>query len=347
MRVRWKWTALVLALSVSLLLMISGLTAAAAESVDLERECSLTLTGEAFEDLANANVVMDVYQVASAQSVSGYDTYSFAPVEGCEGLHLEDVGTGEEDTYTIAVETATAVLKQGMSPAAESVPMGERAEGLKSGLYLVLLHTQGMEDYVQRDAEERVVSTRACSVTYDYTFAPELVALPNKDSGSTSGAGEWVYDMQGAVKAQQQRRLVGVEISKTLEGYNPALGTATCVFDVEAVLDQDGDGVAENVYSDALSLTFNESGTKSLIVPLPVGAQVTVEEVYTGAGYELTAGEKQQSVTIRSGDDTPVVHFTNRANGRLVGGTSVTNHFVYSAEEGHWDWKPLADSTAE
>lgn len=341
MRVRWKWTASVLALSVSLLLMISGLTAAAAQSVDLEKECSITLSGEAFEDMVNANVVMDVYQVAAAQPVPNSNSYSFVPVEGCQGLGIENVGTGEEDSYAVAMKTATAVLNQGMTPAAQSVALGSSAGGLKSGLYLVLLHTQGLESYVQRDANQTVTSTLAHSNEYTYTFAPELVALPNQ-----SADGAWVYDLSGAVKAQQERKSAGLTITKTLEDYNPALGTATCVFDVEAVMDRDGDGVAEKVFSDALSLSFNASGTKSLNVELPIGAQVTVQEVYSGAGYQLSAGEQTQSVTIQGGESAQV-HFTNRSSGKLVGGTSVTNHFVYNVSEGHWDWSPLADSTAE
>jgi hypothetical protein len=81
-------------------------------------------------------------------------------------------------------------------------------------------------------------------------------------------------------------------------------------------------------------------------VNLPVGASVTVTEVYTGSSYQLSAGERTQSVTM-GGEESPRVSFTNRWNGEEVGGTSVNNHFVYSAAEGRWDWTPLADSTAE
>ena len=150
----------------------------------------------------------------------------------------------------------------------------------------------------------------------------------------------------GALKAAQERLNGVLELSKTLESYNPSLGTATFVFDVEADLDRDGDGKAERVYSDVLSLAFSAKGTKTLNVELPVGAQVTVSEVYTGESYERVGGGESQKVTMKDAQSTKV-HFTNRWNGGQVGGTSVTNHFAYSAGEGQWIWKPLADSLGE
>lgn len=110
---------------------------------------------------------------------------------------------------------------------------------------------------------------------------------------------------------------------------------------MEAELDRDGK--TETVYSDVLTLSFSETGTKTLSVELPIGARVTVTEVYTGASYERSGGAQTQSVTVTA-DEVARVHFTNRWNGGTIGGTSVTNHFTFSIEKSQWEWKPLADS---
>lgn len=341
---RWKRSAAALLLVVGLVLTLFGLSVSAAQSVDLERSCSLSLSTGAYEDLNNAQVVLDLYRVAEAAPVEGYDTYRFSPAAGLESLGLEDAGLPDTDSQDLAVRTATAVLDQARTPEVQGAGTDTTVSDLKAGLYLVLARGSGVEDYVRRDESGAVTATLAHSDLYDYRFSPELVALPNKEGGNTAGPGAWIYDLSGSLKATQTRRSGTLEIVKNLESYNAALGTATFVFDVEAELDQDGDGKAEKVYSDALALSFSAAGTKTLEVALPLGAQVTVTEVYSGASYELSGGKRTQSVTVASGEAAQV-QFTNRWNGKPVGGTSVTNHFTYQTD--HWEWTPQADSTAE
>lgn len=336
---RWKRSALALFLAVGLALTIFGLSVSAAQSVDLERSCSLSLSTGAYEDLCNAQVVLDLYRVADAVPDQSGSSYGFAPAAGLETLGLEVVGSGQGDAQTLASQAAAAVLDRNMSPVVTAAPADSAVRDLKAGLYLVLARGRDMSDWVRRDESGAVTATVAQSARFVYSFAPELVALPNTESG-----GGWVYDLTGGLKATQTRKTGVLELSKTLESYNATLGTATFVFDVEAVLDQDGDGTAEKVYSDALAICFSAAGTKTLELPLPVGAQVTVTEVYSGSSYELSGGERTQSAVIGA-EEAAKLHFTNRWNGGQVGGTSVTNHFSYQTD--HWDWTPQSDSTAE
>lgn len=65
-----------IALTACMILGLSGWTVESARAVDLDQECSLTVSPGEAEDLQNADVVLDLYQVARAVPVSGYDTYS-------------------------------------------------------------------------------------------------------------------------------------------------------------------------------------------------------------------------------------------------------------------------------
>ena len=339
MSLSWKRTGALLLL-VLLLLTAFGPGVRADERVDVNRSCSLRLSTGAVEDLKNAHVVLDLYRVAVAQGVG--NNILFTPVTGLEGLGLENIGRSVEDPHTLAGTAAAAVLDKHIPAAVTGAAADSVIPSLPSGLYLVLARGQDVEDYVIRDANGAVTATVAQSEQCRYQLYPELVSLPYRSDAQSP----WVYEVTGALKAAQERLNGVLELSKTLESYNPSLGTATFVFDVEADLDRDGDGKAERVYSDVLSLAFSAKGTKTLNVELPVGAQVTVSEVYTGESYERVGGGESQKVTMKDAQSTKV-HFTNRWNGGQVGGTSVTNHFAYSAGEGQWIWKPLADSLGE
>ena len=117
---------------------------------------------------------------------------------------------------------------------------------------------------------------------------------------------------------------------------------ATFVFTVEAVLH---DNI---VYSNAVSMTFDGPGIQSELIAdrIPVGAQVTVTEVYSGAAYQVAAGSAQvQTVTMAnadagSADFANIASFQNVYDGSGREGAAITNHFEYMDDgEGLiWNW---------
>ena len=74
-----------------------------AEAVDFNQKCSVTVeptdpkNEQMTADLKNADVVIDLYQVAKAVPVEGYDTYTFEFLSGYEKL---------EEIYDKAPENA-------------------------------------------------------------------------------------------------------------------------------------------------------------------------------------------------------------------------------------------------
>ncbi len=220
---------------------------------------------------------------------------------------------------------------------ADGTPLG-------SGLYLLIARGSDVEDYVRMvadDAGNETVVTVAQSERHVYTFAPELVALPGKaadDSGAvnTANPGEWLYDLTVQMKPEQSLRMGQLEIVKTLLSYETS-APATFVFHVEAVLD------GEKVYDQVVSATFTAAGEERILIDdIPVGAEVTVTEVYSGASYELTTDGTQR--TVIAAEDTAEVGFTNTYNRKKRTGYGITNHFTYGEDGWQWEqWEETAE----
>ena len=204
--------------------------------------------------------------------------------------------------------------------AGESTATG-KIENLKTGMYLVAAETVQTSEY-----------------TYD--FSPYLISLPNNYYSGEHPDDTWVYDVTTGMKPQQTQRYGDLEIVKDLTAYNTSLKDALFVFQVE------GTRNGENVYSDVVTIKFNEAGKKTALVKhLPAGTEVTVTEIYAGGSYKNTSGDTQTATIIAEGEDnSPVsVSFTNTYDGRLVPGTGIVNHF--ENKDGEWSWEQQDDNT--
>lgn len=296
-----------------------------AQGIEIGRNCSLSfeLNGE-YEELNHMEIPVKLYQVAKITPAGEYE-----PLAGYESLEL---GTVDENTTAdawerFAQEASELTSQLGAEPEAEltiapdeeGVPSA-RAENLSTGMYLV---------------EAENVQT----AEYTYAFTPYLVSLPN-NYFYTTGQDEWVYDVTAGMKPQQTPRYGSLVIRKTLTSYNATLGSATFIFQVEGVKDQ------ETVLSDVVSLVFDGTGTKSLeISGIPAGTEVTVTEVYGSANYDPVSPETGRVTILADGEEgSPVtIEFVNEYNGKLNPGSGIVNHFEYDG--GVWNWQRQADNS--
>ena len=287
-----------------------------AQGIEIGRNCSLSfeLNGE-YEELTHMEIPVKLYQVAKITPAGEYE-----PLAGYESLELGAAGenTTAHEWERFAQEASELTSQLGAEPEAEltiapdeeGVPSA-RAENLSTGMYLV---------------EAENVQT----AEYTYAFTPYLVSLPSHYF-YTTGQDEWVYDVTAGMKPQQNPRYGSLVIRKTLTSYNATLGSATFIFQVEGVKDQ------ETVLSDVVSLVFDGTGTKSLeISGIPAGTEVTVTEVSpeTERVTILADGEEGSPVT---------VEFVNEYNGKLNPGSGIVNHFEYDG--GVWNWQRQADNS--
>lgn len=314
-----KGSAVVLALALSTVC-ISKVQAAI--GIETDRNCSIAfeVDGE-YEELKELSIPVLLYKVADVMEDGTYEEH-----EGYESLDLVSVShkTTAEEWEEKAAEAVSIIEELQPEAAAEAViDAGKgKAENLSTGMYLV---------YAQQ----------VKSPTYEYTFTPYLISLPN-NYYVTSEDDSWIYEVTTGLKPEQADRFGDLVIDKTLTSYNATFGGASFIFKVEA--EKNG----EKVYSDVVSLVFDGTGTKSVTIKhIPAGATVTVTEIYSGSSYITTTDPEQTTVIIAEGEDGSPVHvaFENEYDHHLNGGSSIVNKFEYN--DGNWQHKQLTDSAQE
>lgn len=345
MRKKHSLTAIVLAVSILFTLPIWA--TGSVRAVDVTATCTLTMAdGGNFEDddMIGANVVIDLYKVASAEADPAYDTYGYQVEEGFAALkdQLENHRTEIDSDGWAELSDLAAVEAMNGQSAVATAPVGEAINDLACGLYLVIAHGDGMEaqEYVSENEEGKFVSI-ARSAKYEYSFFPYLVSLPSTAdvlSGQEvlTSDGTWRYAVTGTLKPTREVRFGPLEIVKNLTDFES--GTpATFVFQVEATMD------GETVYSNVVSIRFSDAGTERVRLEdvIPAGSHVTVTEVYSGAVYSVE-GADVQTTEVEAGT-LATVTFTNRYNGSGNHGGAIINHFEYipggeNGDEGDWEW---------
>ena len=137
-------------------------------------------------------------------------------------------------------------------------------------------------------------------------------------------------------------------INKELVDHNATFGDeATFVFQIDiTTLDKKKATRIEE-------LTFSAAGKNSVtITKIPAGSEVVVNEIYSGASYQLTSDRNQinQTVKIIATDEKEAdkagaaveVSFTNEHNGRTNGGYGVRNNFKLD-ENGQYQYTEPAE----
>ncbi len=341
----------------------------AADKLDLESACSLTTLAASVsdpvlaKDLKNAKILIDIYKIADAKSRLTGDDYTFEVCDPFGGL-VEIPKNDDTEGWNRISGAAASVVRAYHEAGTPIEPYktanaGESMKGLSAGLYLVLARGEGIEDYFTEN-ENKDILTTACGIEYEYTFAPEFVALPTKDPDPLTGQIDltadtpWLYSAEIFMKPSYEPRFGDLRIVKgviTYENSEPAY----CIFSVDAVK-QYGD-VTKKVFSNVYTLMFTEAEESYLIVKdIPVGSVVTVTEVYSGAAYDLVT-EPVQTATIVAGEVVDVAFDNSFAGSKRRGGV-ITNHFdpvldengnVVLDENGMptYTWTRIGDSTEE
>lgn len=326
----------------TMLLLVFAIVAATAsfpitaKAVDLARECSITVHPG---DIEEADIVIDLYMVANAEAIAGDDSYNFSFLDAYRSIELSEEPDSDE-WLRVSQEAAKIALSDGV-PSVQGASCESRIDNLSAGLYLVVARGADLEDYQTTVHDEKgnpKIATKALSSSSIITFSPVLVSLPTKEKENpgdhvinSAYASDWIYHAEITCKPATDKRFGSLEIDCYLEGYNSG-NPATFVFDIEAYDD------GKSVYSDVVSLTFEERGEQWCVIDgIPVGAEVTVTEVYTGVCYDLVSSPNQTVVV--TAEETAAVEFTNRPNDSMLSGGGFTNQFSYVENEyGDYNW---------
>lgn len=322
MKQRYKRLAVLLLAIVMLATTASFTGTVAAESLNLDKKCSLTVKTGKHTGLIGTDLFIDTIKIASAIEGASSDTYAFAALDRYKDT-LGDQFTMEgfedaevRDTLAQSI-AAVALADDGWDESAGGNKIGNTITGLDTGLYLVVAHHENDHRTKKntRSDGSTYISTFYETDTQSYTFNPVLVMLPARVAGSGDEGdrlpGEddfWAYSISINLKAEQDKRYGELVIEQTLENYMPGR-TATFVYRIDAVMN------GESVYNDVVALSFDNAGVLSVTIEdaVPAGSLVTVTMVYAGASYVSTGWSDVQEIEV-SGEGVSKVEFSGTAN---------------------------------
>lgn len=305
-------------------------------------------TGTFKEDIANANVVVDVYKIANAKADDAYETFSYDELIGdfADDPEMDKIIKGEwnADSWEKLAHAAREHVTIGAGYTKSSTEAdvegdaisGYKFTGLEDGLYLVLAHGA--------DATSGLNATSEC---FAYEFPPTIVALPSKSEMNTSGATPWITDVPIAMKPEQEPRYGDIRINKRVQGYFGM--PATFVFHLKSTDDSPYkyDNYASVYYTGGESAYVDVTHIKA-------GTILTVTEE-EGNGFTLVSGDTSPKTIVAKAEDaaedaapTVSVSYVNRATGKPAHGIENSYTLVDDgADGGEWEWHAIPDDNAQ
>lgn len=282
-------------------------------------------------ELGNADMRIDLYKIADGTKDPSYDTWHWELTDDYASLEYDEKTFDNEQYTELAQAAAVIALDKGTEPVSVDASAGESAfSGLEPGLYVIIPRDNSQSDDADLSVEDGVVKTSVNTPEWTYTYSPAITAVPSKEAidgsiGTAAEYGPWLKEVTVVLKPTITERLGSLEIVKTLRSFETK-DPATFVFSVEAVKN------GKNVYSDVVSMTFTGAGTDSRVIEdIPVGATVTVTEIYTGASYTVENTDPQQ--TTIAAEEVKSVEFTNDYDHTYHGGGGIENRFNYQTPE--------------
>ena len=396
---KWKFRKGSIAAALAAALAVTALAQPVFANTWDESNCSITVQypnteTEEYSELPDTDVIVDVYQIAAAEGLPSADGYTFNwddlykdqkakweqmvadakekdPTNPYAAPTADEVEKLTQELTAVALEKVTTPYTTGNL--GEAITLAKEDAGTTgAGLYLLIAHGD-MTDYIVKDEETGKITTIANGETKQFIFSPILISVPvhgsdqispSGDIRNTADSGDWQHELKIGAKVRAEDRLGKMRIEKVLpvnETMSNRLDPATFVFHIKAVK-----GKAEvTVYDDVATIVFNgeEMGDPIVIEDLPVGATVTVTEVYAGGDYKfssaaaaymnktdaaigyVTRGVVAKIVAEDTKEEMLIDTFTNVYDDTWNGSGSVTNKFALEGD--NWKVTPDYSNAAE
>jgi len=321
---------------------------------------SVASSSEYAEDVAGASVVTDLYQLAAAVPMQGSDGYGYDFLPAYAGITIGDITMADlysgtvsltEEQWQELAQQAAQIVRSAGDQAAGIIrlgnPEGQTVSGLDAGLYLIIAHGADIAGYWSEAIDEtgkKETVTIAQSGNYTYSFAPAVIALPTKNAASDAPGmpdirsdgsyGEWIYDASASLKPEMTPRYGGITIVKNIDQFSGD-EEVTFVFRITATGEFPDN--RQYSYSNVAAISFLPStglSSSTVVEGIRAGAEVTVEEIYTGLKYTAGALTPPASTTVTA-DRTDALVYTvsNSFLSDGPGGHGIQNHFTYESAE--------------
>lgn len=333
---------------------VSGFTISkvyAASAIDTTTTCTVSVNAADLNDennadpdraynsmkLSSVDFSVKLYKVADVSKSAVYSlTENFKGIADVDHTEVTELSAVTAEEWIGIVDNASAVVAEHEDMAEDytiDVTAGEGSiSDVEVGLYLVVV-------------PEVVTDTEV------YTFNNYLIQLPYVEGSWTlvdgnpvfEGDDEWIYNvaLNWTSKYERTDRFTGIQIRKTVDTFNTSMNNTSFVYSIVAEKNYSAD--PENptmvkVFDDVRAIDFSQAGIQVINVEnIPVGAVVTVKEIYTGATYQAVGETTVEIPALSATESYPVASFENTYDEKLIGnGTAVVNTF--SKGETGWDW---------
>lgn len=272
-----------------------------------------------------------------------FDLYELDPIT--KELDKEAMYALSQSEFEKRVGKAGSIVNQNSQATYSGLSLGD-THVINQGTYLLVVRGSEPDSTVVKDmylaslANEGEDFTKGL-VTYTridgymFTVVPQLVVVPSL-SRQEDGSEVWIYDEKITLKMEQSYITGSIEIVKELLSFNKEMENATFVFQVDTYFKTEGHLYSSRIYA----LQFDKAGTKKLRIDgLPIGAIVKVSEIYSGLSYTASVQYPDTLNTTVELNKLNSVRFTNDFNKKTSGGGGVTNHFLYTIEDGKGSWQ--------
>lgn len=299
-------------------------------------------------DKDNVDLVVDVYQLATATEDSAYLMYHYTVAGDYADIASDFVDENGEFTSTITTDDwkklASAAVEKASLTSEGTVNVGDTLSNLQPGIYLVLAHGRDVTDGLRARTNDGL---------YEYIFAPQLIAVPNSAQAvngaygtATEYGGPTNKDVTMILKPTKNPLYGSVTINKVVNGFSGE--AATFVFHLNGTT-PDGD-----IYDNYASITYNgtpESATTT-VTHIPAGTELSIEEVYSGARYTYKSGngnvtivaddaDPESETGLADGSKAVEIEFENDRGNTTTGGNGIENKFTFTNADEVWP-KPTA-----
>lgn len=357
------------------MLLCQGVQKAQAKPLDLDAPCTINVSlgiNVSYADLPS-DLCYNLYKVAGATQIAGYDAYQFvANAEGTPFAKLDIASLNDRPTaaeYSAVSDAAAKIIANATTPIEPSLVSEDAYAPLAdvpAGLYLLVAYSpDAVEDgkILTGPNEEGAYVSTAFSDSKVYTFSPQLIALPTKqadDNGviNTANPGDWItgttaYPITITLKFDWEDRKGSINIHKlvsTFEQNNQGVGSneVTFVFKIDGYKSraeyyesQVPGSTIKPTYSNVVHMMFNAAGEQVLEVSdIPMSLYLVVTEIYTGASYEIVGNTNIDEGYPKDPMDDEYnktdFYFENTPSNKVNNGGSVANSF--NLGEDGWVW---------
>ena len=310
------------------------------------------------DDIANANVQVDVYKIASAAKDTQYVVYNYTSL--IEGLNLPGADAKAADWGNFAKEAAKKVLSDaGDLKVKENLPVETPYADMDDGLFLILPHGDGITPKLEGD---ELAGLEAYSTKYIYTFEPSITAAPTKEPmrdsagniiydetgvypviNTAASAGEWTRAIEVSLKPEQKPAYGKLRITKTVTDNTESKLDSTFTFHIVGTTPEGAKQGKTNDYDNYAQVMYTNGEVKDAVITMiPAGTTGTVTEVNSGAGFESEV-ENGDFTIVMDDEHMATVEFKNTRDQPKNPTYGIQNNFEVTGfdSEGNatWEWK--------